>query len=185
GDERFGGKEDRIRWQSDLDPVGLFCLVKRWIDLRRGHGNRASGFVRLLSNLQRVASSECPLKCQRICMFESAAGWEAMSDTGYCYAQRRERFGKVVRDRFAFDVRTQGEDDFRRRLCLHPGEQFVDAELFRTDVVQRSDAAAEDVVAAPEGARSLDGEDVGGLLDDTDLPADPVFIAADLAEFFR
>ena len=118
-------------------------------------------------------------------MFESAAGGEAMSDTGYCYTQRRERFGKVVRGRFAFDVRTQGEDDFRRRLGLHPGEQFVDSELFRTDVVQRSDAAAEDVVAASEGARSLDRKDVGGLLDDTDLPADPVFIAADLSEFFR
>ena len=66
-----------------------------------------------------------------------------------------------------------------------PGEQFVDSELFRTDVVQRSEAAAEDMVAASEGARSLDGKDVGGLLDDTDLPADPVFIAANLAKFLR
>lgn len=118
-------------------------------------------------------------------MFESAAGGEAMSDTGYRYAKRRERFRKVVRGRFAFHVRTQGEDDFRGRLDLYSGKQFVDSELFGTDVVQRSDAAAEDVVAASEGARSLDRKDVGGLLDDTDLPADPVFIAANLAEFLR
>jgi hypothetical protein len=48
-----------------------------------------------------------------------------------------------------------------------------------TDVVQRS-YAAEDVVAAP-GRAFARWRGCRGLLDDTDLPADPVFIAADLA----
>ena len=70
-----------------------------------------------------------------------------MSDTGNWNSQGRERFGNVVRGGLTFHIRAQGEDDFRWHFGARPDEQFADAELLRTDVVQRSEASAEDMVS--------------------------------------
>ena len=71
------------------------------------------------------------------------------------------------------------------RLILDPREQRPDAELLRANVIQGSEPSAEDMVAAFEEARSLKRENVGGLLDDADLPAAAVFVLTDLTTFLR
>ena len=60
-------------------------------------------------------------------------------------------------------------------------EQFVDPKLIRTNVVQRSQPASQDVIAALKNL--FDGKDISGLLDHTNFPTDALFIAADFTEF--
>src|SRR5699024_7044194 len=59
--------------------------------------------------------------------------------------------------------------------------QLGEAQVVRADPVHRADRAAEHVVAAPELAGALDGDDVLGLLDDADGGLVPPGVGADPA----
>jgi hypothetical protein len=37
GDQVFRGKEDRVAWQADFDPLRLFALVQLGIDFGNRH----------------------------------------------------------------------------------------------------------------------------------------------------
>ena len=62
-----------------------------------------------------------------------------------------------------------------------PGHQLADAQVVRADAVDRTDRAAEHVVAPAELAGALDRDDVLGLLDDADDVGVAARVAADAA----
>ena len=70
-------------------------------------------------------------------------------------------------------------------IWVGPDSKIRNIDGIRTDVVEGSEPASQHMVAALEGTCSLDREDVGGLLDDTNLSARPVISPAYFAEIVR
>ena len=62
---------------------------------------------------------------------------------------------EVERRRFAFGVRIGRDDDFVRPLRADALDEFLDAQLRRTDAVHRRDQSAEHVIAAVDTRRSV------------------------------
>ncbi len=100
-------------------------------------------FCNILQNyLTHMHSSRTP-PCERalerelVRMLEPAAGGQAMGDAGHADFQRREDFREVVRRRLAFDIGTEGENDFRGILFAYPFKKGLDSQLGRADVVER------------------------------------------------
>ena len=99
--------------------------------------------------------------------------------------QRSEDLRKIIGGSFTLNVRAQGENDFRDRLILDPREQGTDPELLWANVIQGRESSSQDMVASFEKACSLNRENVGGLLDEANLPAGAVFVLADLTTLLR
>ena len=115
-------------------------------------------------------------------MFKTPSGREAVGDTGYWNLQRLQDFNKVVCGRLAFDIRAECEDEFCGMLLTHTFEQWRDAELARSDMVEGCQAAAQGVVESAENTAALKGKDICGLLDHAKLAPLAGVVATNLAE---
>ena len=78
--------------------------------------------------------------------------------------------GKYTCGGLAFDCGIGGENDLVDVSGIDAGDQIRDAQLLRTDAVQRRDRSVEDVEDSVEVLGLLDGGDVGRLFDYADQP---------------
>ena len=53
-----------------------------------------------------------------------------------------QKIDKIIGGGFAFDIGGEGENDFGKIFFLDALEQFLDPQIFRTNVIERRDAAA-------------------------------------------
>ena len=58
-----------------------------------------------------------------------------MCNSGNWNSEGSEGFRKIIGGGFAFHVRAQRENDFRDSLVRDPGEQRIDAQLLRADMI--------------------------------------------------
>ena len=130
----------------------------------------------------RAASGEGTLEGELVGVFEAASGGEAVGDAGDWNPERLEDLDEVVCGSLAFDIGAEGEDEFGGVLVADALDEGLDTELGGADVVEGGKAAAEGVVKTAEGAAALEGEDVGGLLDDAEFTALAFRVAADATE---
>lgn len=130
-----------------------------------------------------AATGEGALESELVGVFESAAGWEAVGDAGDWNSERLEDLDEVVRGGLAFDIGTEGEDEFGGVLRADALDEGGDAELGGADVVEGGEAAAKGVVEAAEGPATLEGQNVGGLLNDAEFSALAIRVAADAAKW--
>ena len=84
---------------------------------------------------------------------------------------------------FALKVGVGGDDDFLDGAVIEAGEEFPDPQLLRTDARDGINGPAQHVIPAAEGPRALHGQDVFGLLNDTDDRRVTALVAADVALF--
>ena len=90
---------------------------------------------------------------------------------------------QVDRGGLALDVGIGGQDDLLELRRPQPVHQLTDVELLGTDVFQRRQGSAEDVVQAVEGAGALDRDQVARLLDDAQDRPVSARVGADRTEF--
>jgi hypothetical protein len=121
----------------------------------------------------RAASGEGTLEGELVGVFEAASGREAVGDAGDWNPERLEDLDEVVCGSLAFDIGAEGEDEFGGVLVADALDEGLDTELGGAD---------EGVVKTAEGAAALEGEDVGGLLDDAEFTALAFRVAADATE---
>jgi len=105
-----------------------------------------------------------------------------MRDTCCADMQRHEDFRKIVGRRLAFHIGAQCKDDFCRVFFADSYQKRLDSELSGAYVIERCKAPAEGMVKSLKGATSLQRKDVGGLLDDANLPSLPQGLEADFAK---
>ena len=101
-------------------------------------------------------------------MVEAAAGGEALGEAGDGNAGGAQEIGDVAGGGLAFDIGSEGEDDFLGVEGFDAFDERFEAEVLGGDVVERGQFAAEHVVEAVEGAAAFEAEHVGGLFDDAD-----------------
>jgi hypothetical protein len=116
-------------------------------------------------------------------VLKPSAGREAVGDTGGANAERGENFDKVVCGGLTFDVGPEGQDNLGGRLVTNALDKAGDTKLIGTDMVERSEAATQGVVEASENTTALEGENVGGLLDDAEFATLTRRLLANLAKF--
>ena len=116
-------------------------------------------------------------------MLQPTAGGQPMGDTGRTDVQRREDFREVVRRRLAFDIGTEGENDFRGILFADSFKEGLDSQLGRANVVERRETSAKCVVKALKNPATLQRKDISGLLDDADFFPLSRWLQADFAKF--
>ena len=93
------------------------------------------------------------------------------------HAQRLQEPGQVDGRGLALDGRARGQDDLFHAARAHALEQALDLQLVRAHALQRRERAVQDVVAALEVARALDGQEVVRLLHDADDAVRPAGVA--------
>ena len=114
-------------------------------------------------------------------VFEIATQRHPGSDARDCDFDVAEAIRDVVRRGVALGIRVGRENHLGNVLAACAALEFADAELVGADAVDRGKRSAEHVIVAAEAAAALDGHQIGGLLDDTDVGAIPACIAADAA----
>ena len=104
-------------------------------------------------------------------MFETTARGQALGDAGEPAIPATQEFRQIVRGRLPFHIGTERENhfDFLPRR-LDPPDQWRDAQILRRDPVEWRKFPAEAVVAAAEGARAFERQDIRRLLDDAEDP---------------
>ena len=107
-----------------------------------------------------------------------------MRDARDAHARRLDQSREVQRRRFTFDRRIGGDDHFLY-VGVQSREQLLQLELIGTDAVQRRQRSMENVIAAAELARPLDGEQIGHRLDDAEQLRVALGIGADCARILR
>jgi len=123
-------------------------------------------------------------------VFMALVGWgaqiatdrQARREAGHLHPDREQLPRQVRRGRFPLDVRVGGEDDFLHLAVRESAEQLADAQLVRTDAVDRTDGAAKHVVLAAVFAGAFDGGHVLRLFDDTEHVLATPQVRADPAE---
>ena len=93
-----------------------------------------------------------------------------------------ERVGDVHGGRLTGSVGVGRQDDLRDAACIHPLDQFLDAQMLGVDAVERRERAAQHVIEAAEVAALLDGDDVAGLFHHADDGGVAARVAAEDAE---
>ena len=114
------------------------------------------------------ASRERAVQRELIRVLEAAARGQALRDARDGDGKGLEQFRDIVCRRIALHIRAEREDDFGKMCVLHACDQRRDAQIVRTDVIERRDAAAECVIASAEDARALQRQDVRRLFDDAE-----------------
>src|SRR5438034_4295820 len=145
-----------------------------------GTGSKVVSLM-VLSVLHRAATGESPAERDLVCVLEVAADRKAACEPSHAGALA-QAVGQVGGCRLAGHVRVRREDDLLDAVSVHPLQELVDAEVRGLDAVERRERTAEHVVDATELVRALDGEEVGGLLNDADDGAIAPGIGADGAE---
>src|SRR5882672_9296010 len=110
---------------------------------------------------QRAAESEFVGK------FQTAAGGQAVGDTGDFHFLRGQSFGQVKTGRVALDVGAKREDDFPNRFLLEALLEFANAEILGFNSVDRRNAPAQDMKFAAVISRFFDADDIDRPFDQT------------------
>src|SRR5690606_3033883 len=97
-------------------------------------------------------------------VFQLAADRYTVRDAARTYPSPQRDLAEEVRGRFALDGRIRREDQLRDRLLCQNRLELADAELLRTDAVERRKMPVEDEVLAAVAPRVLDGHHVGRRL---------------------
>jgi hypothetical protein len=142
-------------------------------DARRKVASAESGHGSELS-ASRQGSSEGHL----VGVLDVTTDWHPEGESGYTNSVLLEESSEIEGRGFSFHVGIGGQDDLLDALeALHePG----DAQLIRTDATLWGECPHQDVVAAVELSRALDGLNVVGLFDDTDTVRVTLRIAAEI-----
>ena len=127
------------------------------------------------SALERSAQGEL------VGVLQVAADRQAAGDAGHPHAEGLEQPAEVHGGRLALEVRVRAEDDLGDALGLEARQQLPHPELVGADPLDRADGSLEDVVAAPELAGALHGDDVARLLDDAEHGRVAAVVGADAA----
>src|SRR5918995_1224255 len=120
------------------------------------------------SDIDEPPSLEGPAQGDLVGVLEVTADREAGREAGHPQPEVPKHAGEVARGRLTLEVGVGGDDDLGDRAVPQPGEELPDAKVVGPDAVDGADGPAEHVVAPPELPGALDGDDVLGLLDDTD-----------------
>lgn len=81
-----------------------------------------------------------------------------------------EKAKEVQRRCFSFDIWVGGDDDFFDFTTLEAAQELLNAQLFRSDAVERRKRPMQHVVAPAKLPGPLNGELVGDTFDDADQP---------------
>src|SRR2546430_17421118 len=101
-------------------------------------------------------------------VFEIAAHGQPARDARDAHAEGLQELGKIDSRRFALDARIGRENDLLRSRRLEPRQELAHAQIFGADAIERRERAEQDVVAPPELAGALEGEEIIGLLNDAE-----------------
>ena len=79
---------------------------------------------------------------QLIGRFETASGRKTARDASQGHRFSFEKIDQVICGGFAFGIGSKRKNDFGKFFLLDPIKQFVDAQIFRTDMIERRNFAA-------------------------------------------
>src|SRR3954451_2001177 len=127
-------------------------------------------------------SCECASQGHLVGVLEITAYRQSTRQTGHAQVHVLQESAEIGRRGVALDVRVGREDHLGHGAVGEPGHQLADAQLLRSDALQRGDRPAQHVVAAPEFTGPLDRDHVLGLLHDADQRRVPSLVAADPAQ---
>src|SRR5260221_5895246 len=96
-------------------------------------------------------------------VFDVAAHWNAHRDARNFHADAFELLREISRGSFAFDRWVGGDDDFVDIARINARDEIANAQLIRTDTVQRRDGTVQDVEDSVEVLGLFDGRNVGRL----------------------
>lgn len=120
------------------------------------------------------STGERALEGEFVGVFEAGPGGEALSEpgegerVGWVGRIGPEQVSQVVSGGLALDVGSQGEDHLVGRGLFEPLEELGDTEGLWADVVEGGEFSPQGMVVAMEGSGSVEGQNVGGLLDDAE-----------------
>src|SRR3954447_19736530 len=120
-------------------------------------------------------------------ILEVATDGDPASDAGHAPDPTFKALVEIHGRGLALERRVRGQDDLDEPLPfaiggVDPVEQLSDLEAVGADAIDRRDGPVEDVIAAPELARPLEGEDVERLLDHAQASSVAARVAADRAQ---
>src|SRR6478609_3270781 len=120
------------------------------------------------SGVDAAAALEGTAESHLVGVLEVAAHGQPRGEPRHRDTDVAQQAGEVRGRGLALEVRVGRDDDLLHLARREPGHELAHPQVVRPDAVDRADRPAEHVVGAAELPRALDGDDVLGLLDDTD-----------------
>ena len=94
-----------------------------------------------------------------------------------------QKVDDVIRGRFTFDIRGKRKNNFRNFFPIDAIHQFFNAQIFRSDMVERRNLAAEGMIPTAKCARFFQRENVCRLFCDAEQFSRSRWVRADFADF--
>ena len=132
--------------------------------------------------LDEPSTLECATKCDLVGILEIATNGEPGGEPRDPQIQMHHHARKVGGRRLPLEIRIGRNDHLGDNTVGEALHQLTDAQIIRSDSVNRADRAAEHVIEPPELAGALDCHDILRLLDHTNRGGRSPWVAADVAE---
>ena len=115
-------------------------------------------------------------------IFQLTADGDAVGKARHAHLQRAQQAGKIHGGRLALRVRIRGHDDLAHAAPADAPEQLANAQIVRTDLIQRGDHAVQHMIHAVVFPGALHGDNVLRLRHDADEAVVALLILADGAD---